>query len=350
MDETGTLEERLAPPWYDDRPLAWLLLTTGDRLFRALREAVRRREVDAARRWVEEWGLFVAQQRGYAPDQGWNPDDVPEQWERMRVLAWCAERAVHDPDCFRAGHDGGRRPRAPSLGSLERDPVWPVVARDPDWARVCMRTLLGARQRGRTVGVAAAAWDEAGGDAAAGRVVTLVLEVLECGAWQVAHHPVDHLATSVDPAFAASMEDAWEAAREQVESEGIELPPVDGRWRVLEGSLPVPLIAGRSASGAAARGWYFALRDRVPDEEVMVLAEVKRVAPEAPGPRRFVLGPVDGVRPKVRAIAADGRFDSLVVVSPGPGDPASRRDNRAEAEAALQDAPPSRGRMRIVEL
>jgi hypothetical protein len=81
----------------------------------------------------------------------------------------------------------------------------------------------------------------------------------------------------------------------------------------------VPEVRGRSAGGAAALGWYHALRGTVPDERVIVLAQVDRAGR---------LTGVEGVPAKVRAIAAGGRFDTIVVAG---------EENQREAEDTLRE-------------
>lgn len=67
-------------------------------------------------------------------------------------------------------------------------------------------------------------------------------------------------------------------------------------------------VSGRSASGAALRGWLYALQRMTPDEGVVVLGQVA-----ADGSGR--LEGVNGVRAKVKAINAATRFDTIVIVS-----------------------------------
>ena len=104
---------------------------------------------------------------------------------------------------------------------------------------------------------------------------------------------------------------------------------MDGRWRVQRGApFEGRLRAGcdswtvARAGGAAARGWWHALNNQIPDAEVVVLAQIA-----ADGRS---LDPVSHVAPKVEAIVEDGikadghpAFDTIVVV----GD-----DSRREAE------------------
>jgi hypothetical protein len=141
--------------------------------------------------------------------------------------------------------------------------------------------------------------------------------VLDGGADVVAQHPADACAArSPDDPFLDSMRDAWHAALALARAEDPQLPAVDGRWRAVGGDgRPFPVrLTGRSASGAAARGWYYALRKKIPDEGVIVIAQVRPTSHDlAKG--KFELAGVDakGVAPKVRAIVDAKRFDTVVI-------------------------------------
>jgi hypothetical protein len=80
------------------------------------------------------------------------------------------------------------------------------------------------------------------------------------------------------------------------------------------------LNRARSASGAATRGWWHALMGKVPDEGVMVVAQV-----DAMDILRFQ--GVDGVTAKTHAMASNGRCDTLVVAT---------QELQREATEALQ--------------
>jgi len=83
---------------------------------------------------------------------------------------------------------------------------------------------------------------------------------------------------------------------------------------------------GDSHGGAAAWGFWHVARGKIPDERVIVLASV-RPGPGWPGNEAgLALGEVGGVSAKVKAIQADGRFDTIVVAGPS---------KKEEADTAL---------------
>jgi hypothetical protein len=148
-------------------------------------------------------------------------------------------------------------------------------------------------------------------------VDTLVVEVLEPGTGEAFHYPDDVFHTNLHGTFAGSMQHAFTAACQLTNRAG-----ADGRWRLLQRphSQPVDVAQGESASGAAARGWWYALTHKVPDAEIVALAEVDG---------RGRLRGVSGVPAKTRCIAADGRMDTLVVAT---------AQGKDEAEAALRES------------
>jgi hypothetical protein len=150
-------------------------------------------------------------------------------------------------------------------------------------------------------------------------IATLVLEAIEGRVGQIVHHPIDGFYPCGDKEFLDSMNDAWTAARALLRKQGVDVQRCDGRWRLRRrDGQPIQEVGGRSASGAAARGAWFAMQGKVPDEGVIVLAEV-----DSDG----MLKGVSGVDAKAKAIAADGRFDTIVVASD---------DNQRKAEKALK--------------
>lgn len=289
------LEELLQKPFWRKQAAAWRKLTAGDILFRALCEAVGQGAVGQAGEWLNSWQSLVE-----AGD-----DQTRCQWHIVRVLVWCAEQAIGHPDFYRTEINR-------VCFALADTPEF--IKRDETWAWVCLRTLLGAPNR--CVEVAVAAWDERQGKEG-GLIASLVTDVLAGGAGQTAHHPADAFCTRADGSFSTSMADAWATAWELIQKESGEVPRSDGRWRLLRDGSPLEEACGRSASGAAALAWYHALRGTVPDPGVIVLAEVDS---------NMNLRGVGGVSPKVKAIAADGRFDTIIVAG---------RSNQSEAEETL---------------
>lgn len=175
----------------------------------------------------------------------------------------------------------------------------------------------------------------AGTKDADGFLATLVLEVLEPGCGEVFHAPQDAFHTRPDEAFAAAMWDAWRGACQRAMARGVTVHTRDGRWRLLQMHTPILEANDRSASGAAARGWWFALRNKVPDKGVLVLAQVDPADPTR-------LKGVNKVYEKTQAIAADQRkhVDTIVIATAA---------NREEAEDALGQVKPW-GPIRVVPL
>lgn len=104
-------------------------------------------------------------------------------------------------------------------------------------------------------------------------VASLVLEVSTDGAGQIFHHPEDAVSAPVAPDFVLSIEDAWQSVLGLLDEQGHKRK-FDGRWQLLQDSEPLARVTGRSASGAAALAAYHALRGTLPDEGLIVLAEV----------------------------------------------------------------------------
>jgi len=230
-----------------------------------------------------------------------------KQWLTAQRLLWCAERAAHLPS---VSWDEIDRLRL-TLQAPEE------VREQEGWALDCIRLL-------RRVPAAAAAslqvpvalTDDMG--SSRGAIATLVVETLQPGGGQSFLHPAYTLRTYAHPDFEAAMDTAWVVARGLAQASGTECSG-DARWWIQLRGHPVPEVKGRSVSGAAALGWCHLLQGTVPDEGVMVLAQVDG---------KGHLGGVQGITAKVHALAADGRFDTIVVAS---------EENRQEAGAALRD-------------
>jgi hypothetical protein len=284
---------------WDEQDEAWDALTTH--LFSSLQAALARGmllDFNGLRSDLETWNAFIAfdgaGQKRY-------------QWHAAQRLIWCAEQA--------AGLSGNNWD--------EIDRLRLVLADSPDlikglegWAMDCIRVLRKVHRPVRPVQVPIALSDELVQSQAS--LATLVVETLKPGGGQVFLHPADGLRTYPHADFESSMQAAWAAARALAEKEEDTDVLFDGRWRLLLQDQPIEEIRGRSASGAAALGWYHALRGTVPDERVIVLAQVDRAGR---------LTGVEGVPAKVRAIAAGGRFDTIVVAG---------EENQREAEDILR--------------
>jgi hypothetical protein len=293
-----------------ERAAAWKSLT--DRLFTSLRgdmAAQRAFNIAQLRRELETWEPFIK----FSDEQR---EKRLDQWETARCLLVCTKLAINLPR---------------ELNSTELDPVVCALDVTPEfiksregWAFDCVSILYEARglrqlrPPTRSLHVPLALSDELLQDK--GSLATIVLDVLQPGAGRVFHHPAySSLISYADPDFEESMQDAWDAAKDRLRKDGVNVPLCDGRWRLVLEERPVPAIRGRSASGAAAWGWWFALQERkVPDKEIIVLAEINKDGD---------LKEVGGLFAKTNAIAEDGRFDTIVVAS---------EKNRLEAEKTLR--------------
>ena len=185
----------------------------------------------------------------------------------------------------------------------------PLITRA--WAWDVTRTLLGADRPvvfRCKVTVAGTAGDQ-------GVLPTLTLEVLEPGSGEVFHDPGDAFHTYADDDFLTSMQEAWCGALDLTQQGAKRV--WDGRWSLRQGkapgSKPVSAANGRSASGAAARGWGYALMRTVPDDGVIVIAQVDTGGKD--GVMRLKGVDDRGVFVKTHAIAQGPQFDTIVVAS-----------------------------------
>jgi hypothetical protein len=161
-----------------------------------------------------------------------------------------------------------------------------------------------------------------------GVMATLRLGAIAGGTGLAYHDPKDVFETRTDPEFEASMQRAWTAARRAAGAPA----DLDGRWRLAgpwppshaaswwraaPGLRPLPEARDRSASGAAFRGWWHALKGLWPDNDVIVLAAVASDDGE--------FAPVDHVDEKLDAIVEQRVFDTVLVCQRN-GDSAPARD------------------------
>jgi hypothetical protein len=206
----------------------------------------------------------------------------------------------------------------------------------------------------------------------AGTLATLVLAVATPGDGQVFHHPADAaLRTYAHEDFVDAMQVAWIAAKElarkakeralakaMTEKEAVAKGTAaeraskekekdyretgaglvcDGYWRLVQGKQPVREVRGRSASGAAALGWYHLLNGTTPDADVIVLAQITRASASLGHMHLSLLEEVGGVPAKVEAIATDGHYDTIVVAG---------SKNQGEAEDTLKQ----RGQLGVIRV
>jgi hypothetical protein len=176
----------------------------------------------------------------------------------------------------------------------------------------------------------------------------LELTILNEGTGVVCPHPACDV--DVPESFAESMRVAFSAAltisdpQKTSSSEfaihensrpRIAAATCDGVWLLsrLSGTSwsgePLDPPTGASAGGAATRGWWHALNEKYPDDELVVIAEIARHVSQGLGdpPADYQLHGVDvdgtdhsadrtgtWVRAKVEAVARDKRFDTIVMV------------------------------------
>lgn len=179
----------------------------------------------------------------------------------------------------------------------------------------------------------------------AAAIFYLELETLDNTFGRISYDPTGHFTIYqlLTPDFRQAIGDAWAiafqqlregvphpaaAAKDDVEGGGLtteKLQRLGGRWRIMADNEPVGFedipaegIEGGSAGGAAALGWYHALRGSYPDREVIVFAAISD--------DRKSFAEVAGVSHKTRAVVEAGRFDTILVAG---------EENRRQAQRAL---------------
>ncbi len=203
----------------------------------------------------------------------------------------------------------------------------PLLKDREDWAWITVRSFLEPPRR--SVRVPVVGWDPTG--EVGGSLRTLVLEVFERGAGRLAPHPATVFETTIDNDFRESMMHAWDAALSLAQQHQADIGIYDGRWQLLENQAFARQANGPSAGGAAALGFYHALRNTVPDEALIVTAEVHSSG---------ALKEVDGIPAKVKAIANAGRFDTIVVASEKNKTEARRVLDKLEKGSAIRVGTP----------
>ncbi|HYV32498.1 MAG TPA: hypothetical protein VEO53_15510, partial [Candidatus Binatia bacterium] len=295
-----------SPSNWLDADRAWPVLCHG--LFASLRQCVAAGTSDViaqASRDLESW-------RSYFESGKQDGEIRRRQWLTARLLVWCAEQAAQ-PTPLRNQMDYATFALAGLPEEFRGHEAWAFeairllvpVTRDRVRLRPGRRTVA-LNDRGRSTA----------------HLATLVVDLLEPGAGHVFQHPEFTLHTLADDEFRVSLQRAFSAACSL--SAGAGQPPwCDLRWRLvgLDGG-DIPHVEGPSASGEAALGACLAWRGQSPDEPLIVLAQCAEDGR---------LNGVGGISEKVKAVAACGRFDTIVVAT--------------EADKALAEAnlPPNVG-------
>lgn len=277
-----------------------------------------------------------------------------EEWRKLTRLVGCAAQVVREPLRF---SPGGSADRAVFPGSVAPSSETQI------WRQLCGRLLIAEPGTVHSVGVVVLSKvSESIEGEAFGKPLLLELTVIGDGTNTVMQHPVDLLAVLPPPAastsdehgeefqeekeqrdkFTKSMRVAWDAARSLLPDLG---SSADGVWRVrwLAEHNKADHIGsdsrrwagevvlepqGPSAGGAALRGWWHALQKLIPDDEVVVVAEVNQINNgfKLTG---VYMGPGNTwLIAKLNALAQDARFDTVVVVDDDKG-------NRAVADTIL---------------
>jgi hypothetical protein len=289
----------------------WKKITVN--LFVWLQEAVAGTELqyDGLRQELETWTEFLASQ----PDR----ERLLFKLQTAQALLWCADVAVKRQTSLNASPIEG------SMATLSTDP--PVFIKGKEgWALDCIQFFSNQSVTHRSLRLPIAVLPR---NVTESEILTLVLE-LSRGGGQIFQHPGDSLRTYSHSNFSKAIEDAWEAVKNLIKSQGREYN-FDVRWRVLKmDDCPAEEIEGRSASGAAALGFYHLLAGTQPDDGIIVMAQVD----EADFSK---LKSVNKIPEKTLAAIKHGGFDTIIV--------ADERDQQ-EALSALGFA----SRIRVIKL
>lgn len=341
----------LLPPWAAAPLDKWKELTSGDALFQWLQREGKSWDLAPEQAWLDGdpakgstfpyavfWWRSYVNRLSDAPPSGSLSGESPRaravrRWKVLAEMLWCfdeARRSDLAPSEIDRIALGSRLPEIDEVGFHDflGDPSRRAasVARAYVWIRSFRAVALSA-----TVEVPIALYDQG---KQTGFLGTLTLELMPGGVGEVAAHPGVAFETVLHEEFVDSIGRAWKMALATVPG----ATRVDGRWQIRRGapfgsSSPrdffLETVDGPSASGAAARGWWHVLHERVPDSEVIVLAQV--------GGNGTSLESVAFIADKVKAVVREGltpdrhpAFDTIVVV----GSRAKR-----EAEAAIGGEP-----------
>jgi hypothetical protein len=158
-------------------------------------------------------------------------------------------------------------------------------------------------------------------------IADLIAEVsVKGGCSKCFQHPASSLVTDYDNVFDSAMTHAWEAAQRFRNNRLIE-----GRWQVT--NAVGRCLKGASISGAALLAWAELLADKAPDDHLIVIAALNDMG-------ELTSVDDDGIEIKVRKIASDCRFDTIIVADPV---------NKSKAENTLEQAGKS-GLIRVIQV
>jgi hypothetical protein len=245
--------------------------------------------------------------------------DFGFHFDQLRLMMWCAQHAQQNPGSFEFPPEeaASREVNEPSSKMATHDtdgnPLPGYVIEHHAKARGWARWLLGIGQSVFEVSVPVASWTQL--PEPVGHLHTLNLHILEPGGGQVFPHIEEAFTTNPDKEFTKAMEHAWETAL-STPGKQTQRKPCGGCWRFTSGwtrNAPaskapwsVRQALGKSAGGAAARGWSYALTRQYPDDGVIVMMSVNEQG-------KFQT--VDGVKAKAGAAAKKyPEIDTIVVL------------------------------------
>lgn len=300
---------------WDERDSAWQALLGY--LSRTMEQAPKKPvslDPDAWSTILAQWSPFIGETIEYNEHER---EKYRKQWDMARGSLWCCRRVVERPELRYNELDRSMM----ALFGTQSLPDY--ILRHETWAWNLLHHLSGTLpgSHRRRIPIALSREDGVTGQLI-GEIHWLDLEAFERGTGELLQHPIDALRTYIYSDFEDSMRDAWKTAKELAKREA-DVSFRDGRWRLLApDDRPTLEVRGRSAGAAAAWGWYFALLNKFPDDEIVILGQLDQGA----------IRGVTGIEAKVKAIVAyakkNGRFDTIVVAN----------GNKEEAEKALLKA------------
>jgi hypothetical protein len=313
-------------PHAADKALVWERYTAGDALFKKLLK-------DGGSSWKSCSWFGAGMERDTLPGLAlwWKKNavdshlgtasapDALRRWQVLSEILWCFEEArkLSAPSGFSPTEIdrislAARLPEFDEHGVHDYKGDQTEAARSKQVARayMCVRSFrLIAPSRAVEIPIALV-----DGSAKTAFIATLTLELMPGGTGEIAPHLGAAFDTIYHTAFEVSLERAWRMA-------GGTHANVDGRWWLRRGTsftsssgtIALDAVDGPSAGGAAARGWWHLLNEKVPDPEIVVMAQISK--------DEASFETVDYVSQKALAVATEGRtpeghlaFDTIVVV------------------------------------